>query len=328
MPTHDARTDDGLPQVSERFAAFLAAMGSAAGIRADADSLYLAKAFDYVSAREMRRPRARLSGALLCPVVYETPEWEESISYPIYDMVGMAKIISNYADDLPRADVVAGEMTVRIKTVGNSYGYNVDELEKAIAKRTGLDTLRARAARTADAEENNRIIMQGEPRYKMPGLVNHPNISLVVPTTGNWSAAATTGDQIVDDFDSLYNAIRVQSNGIHTPAVVGISPKAMSAVRTKRMGGAAQTRVINHVREAYEGVTLVESYELSAAGPGGSDVLFMGTNNADDYRFEGVQRFKELPPQARNLEVIVNCKSRTAGVVVSMPLALAIMPGV
>lgn len=338
MSTHQARSV-GLPTVPERFdaetwegydpraVAALAALGEAAGIRNDADSVYLAKALDFTSARSMRRPRQALSGGRLVPVVYEVPEHIETISYNLYDAVGMAKVISNYSDDLPRADVVSDEVSVKVRTVGASYGYTVDELEKTLATRSGLDARRADAARAADAEENNRIIIQGEPKYGMPGLVSHPNIALVVPAGGNWSAAATTGDQIVNDFHAHYNAVRAQSNGLHTPRVYGAPARPMAAMRTKRMSGAAQTPVLTHLREIYPDLEFVEAFELAGVGPGGTDAAFMGTNDADDYRFEGVQRFKELPPQARNLEILVPCKSRTAGLVVNHALAAAVMGG-
>lgn len=339
MSTTTARSD-GLPIVPERFdadtwegydpraAAALAALGEAAGIRTDADSIYLAKALDFTSARSMRRRRVPLSGARLVPVVYEVPEHIETISYNLYDTVGMAKVISNYSDDLPRADVVADEVSVKVRTVGASYAYTVDELEKTLATRSGLDARRADAARAADAEENNRIMIQGEPRFGMPGIVSHPNIALVVAPSGTFSAAATTGDQIADAFHAHYNAVRAQSNGLHTPRVYGAPARPMAAMRTKRMSGAAQTPVLTHLREIYPDLEFVEAFELAGIGPGGTDVAFMGTNDPDDYRFEGVQRFRELGVQARNLELVVPCKSRTAGVVVNHALAAAIMGGI
>ncbi len=40
----------------------------------------------------------------------------------------MAKIISSYASDLPRADVKGKPTTAIIKSLGDSYGYSIQEM--------------------------------------------------------------------------------------------------------------------------------------------------------------------------------------------------------
>ena len=63
----------------------------------------------------MKKKLPGMNGLSLVPVSSEAPEWAETVTERIYDMVGMAKVIANYADDLPRADVAMTERAVKVK---------------------------------------------------------------------------------------------------------------------------------------------------------------------------------------------------------------------
>src|SRR5690606_26708345 len=71
-----------------------------------------ARQLDYVKARTYDRKLPPMNGLTLVPQSSDTPEWAETITYRSYDSVGMAKIIANYADDLPRVDVTVKENTM------------------------------------------------------------------------------------------------------------------------------------------------------------------------------------------------------------------------
>lgn len=66
-----------------------------------------------------------------------------------YDRTGVAKIINNYATDLPRADVKGKPTTAYVKSVGDSYGYSVQEMRASRLAGKSLDVRKAEAARYA-----------------------------------------------------------------------------------------------------------------------------------------------------------------------------------
>ena len=75
--------------------------------------------------------RAPLKAFELIPVSSTAGAGAESIVYEQYDATGVAKMIANYADDLPRADVKGKEFVAKVKSVGNSYGYSLQEIRAA-----------------------------------------------------------------------------------------------------------------------------------------------------------------------------------------------------
>ena len=102
----------------------------------------------------------------------------ETIIYKTYDTVGMAKVIANYADDLPRADVAGTEHTVRVKSIGASYGYNVQELKASAGLGTNLPTRKGEAARRSIEVKLNQIAMTGDAAYNL----HRPPAKKLLPT--------------------------------------------------------------------------------------------------------------------------------------------------
>lgn len=293
-------------------------------VRTDADSIYLARSLDYVSARNIEVLRNRTGIDRLVPVSNEIPVGVRSVTYRVYDAVGMAKIIGSNPDDLPRVEVRAAERAATVQTIGVSFGYTQQELREAAYSGSGLPTRKASLARDEVERKENSIKVRGDTAYGMFGITNHPNVPAVVPTTGNWTTTATA-ENIVDDFILLVNAVYTQSKGNFTPSVVGMPFQLRMAMLRKRMAGSAQTTAMAFVQQTFPNLEIAEVQELAGAGTGGTHVLVAGTNDPAHYAFERVMPFTQHPPQAQNLEMRVPCEALTAGVLVHQPLALARM---
>lgn len=308
-------------------AAAIQAIAHLIGLRQDADSIYLARSLDYVSARTIAVLRSQSGIDLLVPTSNEIPVGAESVIYRIYDAVGMAKIISSNADDLPRVDVRAVERSARVQTIGVSFGYTFQEVRTAAYSGSGLPTRKASLARDVVDRKENNIKVRGDATYNVYGLVNHPNIPAVVPAVGNWSAGATTAENIVDDFIALVNSIYTQSKGNFTPTIVGMPFQLRMAASRKRMAGAAQQTALDFIRQTFPNLQIVEVQELAGAGAAASNVMIAADRNPNYYAYEKVMDFTQHPPQARGLEMVVPCEAQTAGVIITQPLALAKMEG-
>ena len=76
----------------------------------------------YIKSQTYDRLYPEFTALTLFPVTHEVPEGAETVTYYSYDKTGMAKIISNYATDLPRVDVKGEPTTVPVKSIGDSYG--------------------------------------------------------------------------------------------------------------------------------------------------------------------------------------------------------------
>lgn len=297
------------------------------GLREDADSIYFARSLDYVSAKNINVLRTQSGIDLLVPTSTEIPAGAESVIYKVYDAVGMARIIGSNVDDLPRVDLRAIERSARVQTLGVSFGYTFQEMRTAAYSGSGLPTRKAALARDVVDRKHNSLKVRGDAAYNIFGLINHPNIPVVVPITGLWNAAPTTAEQIVDDFILIVNSIYTQSKGNFTPTIIGMPFQLRMAAARKRMAGMAQMPALDFIRQTFPGLQIVEVQELAGAGAGGTHMMVAADRNPNYYAYELVMDFTQHPPQARNLEMVVNCESQTAGVIVSQPLALATMGG-
>lgn len=293
----------------------------------DADSIYLARSLDFVSARTINVLRNQAGIDQLVPVSNEIPVGAESVIYKIYDAVGMAKIIGSNVDDLPRVDVRAVERSARVQTIGVSYGYTFQEVRTAIYSGSGLPTRKAAIARDVVDRKENNIKVRGDAAYNIYGMTNHPNIPAVVALTGNWNDAATTAENIVDDFIALVSAIYTQSKGNFQTTVVGMPFQLRMAAARKRMAGATQVTAMGFIQQTFPNLQIVEVQELAGAASGGKHMMIAADRNPNYYAYEKVMDFVEHPPQARGLEMVVPCEAQTAGVIVTQPLAIASMGG-
>ena len=76
--------------------------------------IWFARQLDYIKTKVYERLYPAINANRLVPDATDTPEWAETISVRSYTNVGMAKVVANYADDLPRADVMGALRTVPV----------------------------------------------------------------------------------------------------------------------------------------------------------------------------------------------------------------------
>ena len=291
--------------------------------REDADVIFLARQLDFVRSQTYDRRLPATNADTMVPDDTSVPEWAETVTQFAYDMVGMAKVISNYADDLPRADVRATQRSVTVRTLGDSYGYNVNELRASRATGAGLDARKAAAARRAMDLKIMSIKLNGDTMYGLYGLFNHPNIPVqVLPVTGDWGGL--TGDQIMTNLLAWVTGYQNQTKGTHSPTHLELAPKAYNAAATKFITAAgSMITPLAWFRAQYPNITVESLWELTnAASSGTKDLGLLYERNADNISHMYVMPFSQLPPEARNLEIITDCIARSGGVNIYYPLAL------
>lgn len=291
--------------------------------REDADTIFLARQLDYVRTQTYDRQLPATNADALVPDDTSIPEWAENVTQYAYDMVGMAKVIANYADDLPRADVRSTSRSVTVRTIGDSYGYNINELRASRAAGVGLDARKAAAARRAMDLKIMSIKLNGDATYGLYGLFTHPNIPVqVLPTPGDWSGL--TGDQILANLIAWVTGYQNQTKGTHAATHLELAPKAFTAASTKFITAAgSMVTPMMWFRANYPNITVENVWELTnAASSGTKDLGLLYERNADNISHMYVMPFSQLPPEARNLEIITDCIARSGGVNIFYPLAL------
>jgi len=292
--------------------------------REDADTIFLARQLDYVRATTYERELPASNADRIVPDDTSVPEWAETVWQYAYDMVGMAKVISNYADDLPRADVRSTARSVSVRTIGDSYGYNINELRASRQTGQGLDARKAAAARRAMDLKIAAIKLVGDSAFGLNGLFNNPNIpEQILTTTGDWSTL--TGDQILVNLQTWVTGYFNQSKGVHQANFLMLAPKAYNAATQKFItatGGTVPVTPMQWFRANYPQITVEMVWEMAGAGTGGKDLGLLYERNSENIAHQFVMPFTQLPPEARNLEIITDCIARSGGVNIFYPLAL------
>lgn len=308
-----------------------------AGHLDSAASVFLARELQYVRRQVLEAPKAPMEAFAVFPVQTEVPAGAESAFQRIYDSVGVAKIISNYADDLPRADVVAQEHPVKLVDVGAAYGYNVSEIRSAQFAGINLPTMKARAVRRSIDEKLNSLAWKGDKEHNIIGFLNNPNITNVtLANDGNTNGGTNsikfihkTSDQVLRDMNKLIQSVPDQTNQVEIPDTVLLAPEAYNHLATTARTTTSDLTLLEFLRRTHPEIRRwMKVGALKGAGSNGDDLAIVGRFEPDYVKLEIPERFRQLPVEIRNLEYVINCMSRAIGVTVTLPLAFAKSEGV
>jgi len=296
------------------------------------ESVFFARQLEYVKAKTYDIKRVPLNAMRLMPVSTETPEGATTITYRQYDGVGMAKVIANYANDLPRNDVTGKEFTSPIRTIGNAYGYNTQEVRSAMFAGVPLNAKKATQTVRGQEELVNQLAFAGDADHGLPGLLNNtniPEVTLLADGTGSSKTFATkTADKIVRDVNALINKVITQSKGVHRVNQVWLPIEQYALIATTQNSAASDTTILSFLQSVHPGVTFEQVVELDGAGAGGADRMYALENSIDNWQLEIPMMARQHAPQAQGLEFVVPVESRFGGVIVEYPLSMSFADGI
>lgn len=280
--------------------------------------------------------RAPLKAFDLIPVSNEINPAAQSYVYGQYDMTGMAKIISDYANDFPRADVLAREFTGRIKSVGSSFGYDIMEIRAARLAGLPLEQRKANAAAYAQRIAWNKIAFYGDEEHNLPGWftnVNIPANAVAASGTGNSTLwADKSPDKILEDMFDLVYSVESLTKEVEQANTLVLPLEQYGHISTTPRSTTSDTTILQFFRENAPNITRVErcaelSSDVVKALYGGA-IMIAYNYSADKFCLHMPQLFEQFPPEIRGMEYTINCHSRIGGTCVYYPLSQAIGIGI
>lgn len=300
---------------------------------------FLSRQLDQIKAKSYDTKRAPLKGFDLMPISSDINAGAETITYRSFDKTGIAKIIAGYADDLPRADVLAKEVTSRVRSVGAAYGYSVQELRAAQFANQNLTGMKRSAAERANDEKLNRVVWYGDSEFGLQGLLSTATGIPTGTAANNAGGTSTkwadkTADEIAKDISDAVTNIISTTNGVEQPDTVVLSIELHRAISTRRIGDGDLT-VLEFVQKANPMISRWEwANELTAAQRTANGVtqfddgvMWVYRYDVDAFSWEIPMMFMEHPFEKRNLEYVIDCESRTGGMLVYYPLSMRIVDG-
>jgi hypothetical protein len=291
------------------------------------EAVFFARQLEFIKSQSYDVKRAKLNALEILPVSTATPEGATTITYRQYDSVGAAKIIANYANDLPRADVSGKEFTSPIRSIGISYGYNVQEIRSAQFSGTPLSEKKMRSAQRAHEELVNRLAWAGDTEHGLPGFMTNANIPAYTVTADGTGSSKLwvnkTADQIIRDVNGIINQVQTQSKGIHRANMVLMPLEQYALISSQPRSTTTDTTTLAFLQANNPGVMFKAVIELDAFN-GGLDRIVAGEFSIDNLQLELPMAFRQYSPQQTGLEFVIPAESRFGGVIVEYPLAFAI----
>lgn len=311
---------------------------------ADDASVFFARELDYVKSQSYDVEYPELSALSLFPISNEADPGAETITYYTYDKQGLAKIIDNYSTDLPRADVNGKPSTAMVKSLGASYGYSAQEMRASKLAGKSLDVRKAEAARYQIDNLTNKIAWSGDAESGLLGVLStEQNIPYYVIGTGATSNKTKwtekTADEVLDDINGMAKQVAKTTRNVERPDTLCVPAEVYMDISTRRLPNTTASvlsYILDHAPYIKDVISVseleadaVDTNPYASTTPGsGQGVAFLFKNDARKLTLENPMPYYQYPIQVRNLETIVPCEARTAGMIVYYPMSCLIALGV
>jgi hypothetical protein len=299
-----------------------------------AENLFFERQLESVAAKSYDVKYPQLKGRQFVPVNNQVDRGAETHKFMQYDMAGVAKIISNYADDLPASDVKGKEFRVPIKTLGGSFHYNVQEIQNARFAGLPLEQRKANACRRSIEELIDKIIATGDTDTGIVGLFALANtLVYTVPqgasTHTDW--ARKTPLEILADLVSITSLIVETTNEVEVPDTL-ILPVAQRQIITNTpisLAGATSVSIEKYFLDTNPYIKTIEQwYKAKGAGVSSADRMVCYRRDPDALQVIIPLEAEFLPPQAKGLAFQIPAWARCAGVITYYPMSIAYGDGI
>lgn len=287
------------------------------------ESAFLDQELEVVLSKTYEKKIPEYKCRLHIPINREAGPAAETIAIDTYEEVGMAKIVSSYADDWPRVDVVAKRQRVEVRPLGDSYGYNFQEVRASAATGKNLSQRKALAAKRFIVKSEDELAYLGDVESGLMGLLTYPTTPRVVSDI-----------QITDPNVPIQIKLQRLNEWARIPWMLA-EFEVTAVLFTKDVHGyltstsrseQSDTFLMDLFRKANPSINFVDwCSKCEGAGINGSDVAIFYVRDPDHVEMHVPQDFEQLPPDDRGKEVIIYCHERFGGVGMIEPLSAVIV---
>ena len=297
------------------------------------ESVFFNRELAYVKAKSYDAKYAELKGLSLIPISTEAGAGVNEIIFHQYRGVGFAKVIADYAKDFPRVDIYGEEKAVKVKGIGDSYGYSIKEIRASQRTGKNLDQRRAITARRAHDEMMNRMALKSNTADGTFGLLDFPGITEVTLQADGTSASKTwaskTPDQIVRDINDLVNAVMEPTSAREVPDTLLLPIAQYNDLASRRIGEAGEKTLMRYILDNSPYIKRIDWLsELKNFGAGGTNRALVGRFDEEHLTLEIPQPFEQFEAQQEGMEFTIPCHSECAGTIIYYPLAFAYADGI
>lgn len=287
---------------------------------------------EYVMSEVLRVEYAEIRFRDLLPIDTQVPPGAQAFTWRIMDWRGAARVLSDFADDLPTVEIMGAEKSQILKTCGIGYFYSLQDIESANFGGINLDTEKASAARRAHENLFENLAAFGDAANDLPGFLNNANVPIISAPgdiTGDWLNPSTDPLDILADLHKIVNTIRSNTKGIRSPDTMVFSTAIFDHLSVRRISIYDKTSILQAFVDASPYVKSVDQWNrldtADAAGTGPRVVCYK--RDKGRVSFVLPRDFTQRAPQVKNLGFSVPCDSRVGGVLIKDPIGMAYVDG-
>jgi hypothetical protein len=296
------------------------------------ESVFFARQLEAIRPKTYDLKLVNLLSRQLIPVDNSVGNGIDVITFRQYTPVGMAKIISDYATDFPRADVFGQEFSSPVRSIGAAYGYNIQEIRKAMQAGVDLEQRRANAARRFVEEKIDTVGRVGDSQSGLLGLLNQANTTAFTVPNGALGTATwvtKTADEILADLNGIANGIVSSTKHVEIPDTIVLPGAQHALISTKPRSTVSDTTILEFFLKTSPWIKRVLPWDqLTGAGAAGKDRMVCYRIDPDALQLVIPQEFEQFPPQAEGMEFKTHCHARCGGVIVYYPLSISYGDGI
>jgi hypothetical protein len=311
-------------------------------VNLDADEqVFFDRELESVKSRTYDKKYPELKAKRYIPVSTEAGPGAETITYQQYDHVGIFKIISSYADDLPRSDVRGKEFSTPVRSIAGAYGYSIQSIRAAIQAGKPLETRKAEATRRAYEERVNDIAWNARPsvaKYSgLTGFIYNPNVTKYEVDDGASSSvkpwSGKSAEEILFDMNKAVDTPIKLTLGTAQANTILIPLDEYTLISSTRNSDSSDLTILEYFKRNRPGVTVDWVNDLSdilnpRTGSGNVNVMIAYRLDPEVLTLELPQPYEQFPAQERNLEFVIPAHGRIGGVIIYYPLEIAIIDGI
>jgi hypothetical protein len=295
---------------------------------------FFQRQLEYIKSKTYDTKYKNLKAKQFLPVDSSAPSGTPTITWRSYSAAGHAKIISDYAHDFPRVDIYGVENTIKVHSIGDSYGYSIKEIRRAQIAGTNLNSRGADIAKRAIEEKIDDIAWNGDTKSNIQGFLDYPGISeYTVPvgasTTTTW--ASKTPDEIILDMTGMINGVNVPTKGKENVNQILLPRTQYNQINNTRMTDTNMT-ILMYFKNNNPGIAVDVLDLLDGAGdPTGvdsDDRMMAYVKDPTNLTLELPQPFEQIEADKRGMEYVIPCHAEIGGVIVYYPSSVIFGDGI
>jgi len=287
------------------------------------ETMVLARQLEIVKAKVLEKKYPALLGRSLVPKSPDGDNASEFLIIRYYEEYTLAKVVVNYASDFPLVSQMMREEAVKYFSIGNAFEYSIQDMRNAAKLGKSISEAKMATARRGIEQKIDDSIFRGVPAIGTYGLLNNPNVPLVVLPTGNWASAS--GEQILNDLNVFVQTAVDNTNTAFSPDTLVMDAPSYGLISAKIVGTNLDRTVLSvflsqnpYIKQVVPSTKL---NKLDAAGTGPRMMVY--PRDPEVVEWEMAQEFETFPAEVHGMVMKTYAHARLGGVSIYHPLACA-----